>query len=345
MNRLNEKQIGTMKTFIENLPKAELHLHIEGTFEPELIFAIAKRNKIALDFSSIEDLRAAYRFANLQEFLDIYYTGASVLIEEQDFYDLTTAYLTKARAQNVTHCEIFFDPQTHTDRGIPFATVINGISRALADAEAQTGLTSKLIMCFLRHLDEEAAIATLKAALPHRDKFIGVGLDSSEAGHPPEKFARVYDQAGCEGLKRVAHAGEEGPADYVRRAIEILKIDRIDHGNACLDDPELVVDIVARDLALTLCPLSNLKLNGVASLAVHPLKMMMEAGLKVTINSDDPAYFGGYINENYIETAMALDLKNSEIAQIARNSFEASFLPDAQKAARLAELDAYLAQT
>lgn len=332
-----------MKNFIDKLPKAELHLHIEGTFEPELIFAIAKRNKIALDFSSIEDLRAAYRFANLQEFLDIYYTGAGVLIEEQDFYDLTAAYLAKAHEQNITHCEIFFDPQTHTDRGVPFVTVVNGISRALTDAETQTGLTSKLIMCFLRHLDEETAIATLKTALSHRDKFIGVGLDSSEVGNPPEKFARVFELAGREGLKRVAHAGEEGPADYVRRAIEFLHIDRIDHGNACLDDPKLVAEIIARDLALTVCPLSNLKLNGVPSLAAHPLKKMMTAGLKATVNSDDPAYFGGYVNENYFETATALDLSRAEIGQLARNSFDASFLTASEKAARIAELDAYLA--
>ena len=328
--------------FVAGLPKAELHLHIEGTFEPELIFEIARRNNIDLDFASVEALRAAYRFADLQEFLDLYYTGAAVLIEERDFYDLTAAYLARARAQHVTHCEIFFDPQSHTVRGVEFATAINGIAGALADATRGPGPTTRLILCFLRHLDEADAIETLKAALPHRDKFIGVGLDSTELGHPPEKFARVFEMAGAEGLRRVAHAGEEGPASFVRGAIEALHVDRIDHGNACLGDPALVADIIARDLALTVCPLSNLQLGGVASLAAHPLKAMLDAGLKVTVNSDDPAYFGGYINENYIQTAAALNLTRDELATLARHSFEASFLDAPDKAARIAELDAYL---
>ena len=332
-----------MKEFIAELPKAELHVHIEGTFEPESIFEIAKRNRIALDFPSVGALRAAYQFSNLQQFLDIYYTGAGVLIEALDFYELTTAYLDKAHAQAVTHCEIFFDPQTHIVRGIPFATVIDGIARAQADAMTRTGLTSKLIMCFLRHLDEEDAIATFKVALPHRDKFIGVGLDSSELGHPPEKFARVFEMAGAEGLARVAHAGEEGPASYVRGAIEFLQVDRIDHGNACLDDPALVAEIAARDLALTVCPLSNLKLGVVPSLRDHPLKKMVDVGLKVTVNSDDPAYFGGYINENITELAGALRLAKDDVVQLARNSFEASFLTTEEKSARIAELEAYLA--
>jgi adenosine deaminase len=340
--RIQNEKMRKMKNFVDNLPKAELHLHIEGTFEPELIFEIAGRNRIELEYPSVDALRAAYQFDNLQQFLDLYYVGASVLVEDQDFYDLTRAYLERVAAQGVAHCEIFFDPQTHTERGVAFATVINGISRALSEAEEDLGITSRLIMCFLRHLDEAAAIETLQSALPFRDKFIGVGLDSSELGNPPEKFARVFDLAGREGLKRVAHAGEEGPASYVRGAIETLHVDRVDHGNACLDDPSLVDDIIARDLALTVCPLSNLKLGGVARLEDHPLKRMIEAGLKVTINSDDPAYFGGYVTENYVETAAALDLSKNALADLARNSFIASFLPDDEKAGHLASIDNYM---
>jgi len=335
----------TLEEFVAGLPKAELHVHIEGTFEPELIFEIADRNKVTLDYPNVDALRGAYAFKNLQEFLDLYYVGAAVLTTEQDFYDLTSAYLRRAQAQSVRHAEIFFDPQTHTDRGVPFDVVINGISAALTDGARDLNVSSALIMCFLRHLDEQAAIETFEVALAHRDKIVGIGLDSSELGHPPEKFSRVYELAGQHGLKRVAHAGEEGPPAYIRSAINKLHIDRIDHGNSCLDDPSLVTDIVDRGLALTVCPLSNLKLGGVASLAEHPLKKMLDAGLKVTINSDDPAYFGGYINENYIETAAALGLTFDELARAARNSFDASFLEPAAKAKHLEALAQYLEQT
>ena len=326
--------------FVAALPKAELHLHIEGTFEPELMFAIAGRNGVRLPYASVEEVRSAYAFSNLQDFLDIYYAGAGVLIEARDFYDLTWAYLVRAHAQNVRHVEIFFDPQTHTARGVPFDTVIDGIGRALDDARDRLGLTSRLIMCFLRHLDEAAAFEALDAALAHRGRIAAVGLDSSERGHPPSKFREVFRRAREAGFLAVAHAGEEGPPEYIREALDVLEVVRIDHGNAALQDPELVAELVRLRVPLTVCPLSNLKLRVVEDMASHPLKRMLELGLCATVNSDDPAYFGGYVNENYVVAAEALDLTRDDLVRLARNSFEASFLDAPDRAALLAELDA-----
>lgn len=314
-----------MHDFIAELPKAELHLHIEGTLEPELMFALARRNGIALPHASVDALRAAYDFRDLQSFLDLYYQGAGVLQTRDDFYDMTAAYFQKAASQNVRHAEIFFDPQTHTQRGIPFETVIDGIHDAQRDAEQRLGLTSTLILCFLRHLSEDDAMHTLDEALPHRDKFVAVGLDSSERGHPPSKFARVFAKARDAGLYAVAHAGEEGPPEYVWEALDVLKVRRIDHGVRCLEDPVLVDRLVAEQIPLTVCPLSNIRLRVFDKMADHPLRTMLARGLKVTINSDDPAYFGGYVNENYIAAADALGLTRAELEQLARNSFEASF--------------------
>ena len=328
------------RDFIQSLPKAELHLHIEGTLEPELMLALAARNGVALPYDSVEALRAAYDFGSLQDFLDLYYQGMSVLRGEQDFYDLTWAYLERAAADNVRHAEIFFDPQGHTGRGVAFATVIDGIHRALSDAEAKLGLTSRLILCFLRHLDEDSALATLEQALPHKDRIAGIGLDSSELGHPPEKFERAFARSRAEGFRVVAHAGEEGPADYVRGALDALKVERIDHGVRCLDDPALVERLVAARVPLTVCPLSNLRLCVVEEMAEHPLRRMMELGLFVTVNSDDPAYFGGYVNENYAAVQDGLGLDRDDLAALARNSFEASFLEPAAKRALVAEVDA-----
>jgi len=321
----------SLEAFIQGIPKAELHLHIEGTFEPELMFEIAKRNKISIKYNSVEELKLAYNFNNLQEFLDIYYEGAAVLIHEQDFFDMTWAYLEKVRSQNLIHAEIFFDPQTHTDRGIKFSTVINGIHNALEKAEKEFGISSKLIMCFLRHLDEDAAIKTLNEAIPFKKWIFAVGLDSSEFGHPPSKFKNVFEKAISEGFLTVAHAGEEGPAEYVWEALNVLKISRIDHGNRSLDDEKLVDEIVKRKLALTICPLSNLKLKVVKDLKDHPLRKMLSRDMLVTINSDDPSYFGGYINENYLEIAKALNLTKKEIVLLAKNSFAASFLDEDKK--------------
>ncbi len=318
----------TLESFIYAIPKAELHLHIEGTFEPELMFKIAQRNNVKIKYTSIEEVRAAYNFSNLQDFLDIYYAAASVLITEQDFYDLTWAYVEKAHSQGVVHAEIFFDPQTHTDRGILFETVVTGIHRALVDAQKKYELTSKLIMCFLRHLSEEAAMKTFEEALKYKEWIVAVGLDSSEQGNPPSKFNTVFEKARKEGFLTVAHAGEEGPAAYVWQAIDELKVSRIDHGNHCLDDETLVEELVARKIPLTLCPLSNLKLKVVKKLTEHPLRKMIERGLLVTINSDDPAYFGGYIADNYLAIASALNLTREEISLLAKNSFMASFLSE-----------------
>lgn len=332
----------SLQNFIKGIPKAELHIHIEGSFEPELMFKIAQRNNIAIKFKSVEEIRAAYNFNNLQDFLDIYYQGAGVLTTEQDFYDLAWAYLQKAHAQNVKVAEIFFDPQTHTDRGIPFATVINGLHRACQDAsEKLGGMDARLILCFLRHLSEEAAMKTLTEALPHKNKFFAVGLDSSEVGNPPSKFKNVYKKADDEGLKRVAHAGEEGPAQYVWEALNLLQITRVDHGNHALDDEKLVKELVDHQIPLTVCPLSNLKLKVVKDLKDHPLKKMLDLHLLATINSDDPAYFGGYINDNYIAVAEALNLTPGDIVKLAKNSFQAAFLSDETKQKYFSAIDDY----
>ena len=320
-----------IQEYIYSVPKAELHVHIEGTFEPELMFSIARRNKITLKYNSIDELRKAYQFNNLQEFLDIYYEGANMLLHEQDFYDLTWAYMNKLNIQNVRHAEIFFDPQTHTDRKMDFSIVINGINKALENAKKKFGISSNLIMCFLRHLSEEQAFETLENAFDYKDMIIGVGLDSSELGYPPSKFKNVFEKARNEGFKTVAHAGEEGPPEYVWEAINLLKVDRIDHGNRALEDKDLVKYLDDEQIPLTVCPLSNLKLKVVNDLAGHPLKKMMEHNLLVTINSDDPAYFGGQLNENYIQIAKALNLSKSEIRQLAVNSFKASFLRENEK--------------
>lgn len=327
--------------FIAGLPKAELHLHIEGSLEPELMFTLAQRNAVAIPFASVEEVRAAYAFSNLQDFLDIYYQGMGVLHTEQDFTDLTAAYLARAHADAVRHVEIFFDPQGHTERGIAFGTVMAGITRALDDAAASYGMTSKLILCFLRHLSEADAEKTLDEALPYLDRIDGVGLDSSEVGHPPAKFERVFARARNLGLKIVAHAGEEGPPAYVHEALDLLKVDRIDHGNRSLEDPALVARLAAEGMTLTVCPLSNLKLCVVDDIADHPLRAMLEAGLVATVNSDDPSYFGGYVNANYQAVADALDLSKEELLTLARNSFTGSFLGDADKAKHLAAIDAY----
>ena len=327
--------------FIAGLPKAELHLHVEGSLEPELMFTLAQRNGIAIPFASVDEVRAAYAFSNLQDFLDIYYQGMGVLIAEKDFYDLTAAYLARAHADNVRHVEIFFDPQGHTERGVAFETVIAGITRALDDAHARHGITSKLILCFLRHLSEADAEATLDEALPWLGRIDGVGLDSSEVGHPPSKFARVFARARGLGLKIVAHAGEEGPPEYVLEALDILQVDRIDHGNRSLEDPALVARLAAEGICLTVCPLSNLKLCVVDDLSAHPLRAMLDAGLVATVNSDDPSYFGGYVGANYQAVADALDLSKSELVTLARNSFTGSFLEEADKAKYLAAIDAW----
>lgn len=333
--------MANLEKFINNLPKAELHLHLEGSLEPELMFELAKRNNIAIPFDSVEAVRAAYKFSNLQEFLDIYYQGAQVLINEQDFYDLTWAYLTRMKADNCKHVEVFFDPQTHTDRGIDFDVVINGINRALEDGKKQLGISSFLIMCFLRHLSEEEAFKTLAMATPHLAKIKGVGLDSSEIGHPPSKFANVFKSARDLGLKIVAHAGEEGPPEYIYEALDILHIDRIDHGNRCLEDEKLVARIVENGLTLTVCPLSNLSLCVVKDLTQHPLKNMLAKGLKATINSDDPAYFGGYLNKNYIETQKAIGLTRDELITLAKNSFRGSFLSQQEIETHCGAIDVY----
>lgn len=334
----------SIDSLIARLPKAELHLHIEGSLEPEMLFALAARNGVNIPFASAEDVRAAYSFSNLQEFLDIYYQGMSVLITEQDFYDLTWAYLERAAADSVRHVEIFFDPQGHTERGVAFETVLGGITRALADGAARLGISHRLIMCFLRHLSEDEAFATLDQALPHLDRIDGVGLDSSEVGHPPAKFARVFAKARDLGLHVVAHAGEEGPPEYVYQALDLLKVERIDHGNRALEDPALTARIAAEDLTLTVCPLSNLRLCVIGDMAQSPVKRMLEQGLKATVNADDPAYFGGYINDNFRAVAGALGLSAGEIIELARNSFTGSFLPADAIAAHLAEIDRVVAE-
>jgi adenosine deaminase len=327
-------------TFIAGLPKAELHMHIEGSLEPEMMFRLAARNRVSIPFADVEALRAAYQFSRLQDFLDIYYQGADVLRTEEDFRDLAMAYFDRAAADNVRHAEIFFDPQTHTARGIPFQVAADGLLAGMAQAERVHGLTSKLILCFLRHLPEDDAFATLKAAEPWLDRIAGVGLDSSELGHPPADFARVYAAAGARGLKRVAHAGEEGPPDYVFQALDLLKIDRLDHGNRSLEDAALVARLAREGMTLTVCPLSNIKLCVVDEAANHPIARMLRLGLRATINSDDPAYFGGYVNENY--RAVAGLLSRDDLATLARNSFLGSFLPAAEIERRVAEVDAFV---
>jgi len=325
--------------FIRRLPKAELHLHIEGSFEPELMFEIARRNGVEIAYKTVEELKAAYDFADLQAFLDLYYAGMSVLLEEQDFYDLTAAYMARAVAGGVVHTEIFFDPQGHTARGVSFETALNGIWRALQDAEAEQGITSRIIMCFLRHLDEEEAFPVLELARAHRDRIIGVGLDSSELGHPPQKFERVFAKARDAGFLTVAHAGEEGPPEYVRDTLDLLKVDRVDHGNAAMQDADLVDRLARMQMALTVCPLSNFRLQGVTDMTQHPLRAMLDAGIVATINSDDPAYFGGYVLDNYIAVRDALDLTRDEIVTLAKNSITASFLDDVAKDKWRAQID------
>lgn len=327
--------------FIKDMPKIELHLHIEGSLEPELMFELAQRNKITLPFADVEAVRRAYDFGNLQDFLDIYYQGMNVLRSEQDFYDLAMAYFEQIAAQNVMHAEIFFDPQGHTARGVAFDTVLDGLTCAMRDAEDDLGVSSKLIMCFLRHLSEEEAFKTLDEALPYKDKIIGVGLDSSEKGHPPSKFARVFEKARQEGFLIVAHAGEEGPPDYVTEALDILNVDRIDHGNRLLEDAALTERVAAAGIALTVCPLSNLKLCVVKDMRDHPLKKMLDLGLKATVNSDDPSYFGGYMTENFLAVAKALDLNADHLLTLTRNGIEASFLSDAEKSALFDRVDAF----
>jgi adenosine deaminase len=324
---------------IQKLPKTELHLHIEGTFEPELMFEIAKRNQILIPFKNVEEVRKAYDFHNLQSFLDIYYEGAKVLVHKKDFYDLTMAYMQKCKEDNVVHTEIFFDPQTHTHRDIGFEIFFEGMYDALQDAKKKWGITSHMIMCFLRHLPEEDAIRTLEQSLPYKDKIIAVGLDSSEAGHPPSKFQIVFEQARKHGFKTVAHAGEEGPPEYIWEALNLLKIERIDHGVRSIEDEGLMKKIILEKMPLTVCPLSNIKLRVFPELKSHNLKELLQRGVMVTINSDDPAYFGGYVNQNYIETAEQLDLSEQQIKQIAKNSFEASFLAPADKKKWIDQID------
>ena len=327
------------KQLIETCPKAELHIHIEGSLEPEMIFALAKRNQVSLPYASVESLKAAYAFEDLQSFLDIYYAGASVLLKHQDFYDMAYAYLKKAHAQGVVHAEIFFDPQTHTARGVAMQVVIEGLSRALVDAGRDFKISANLILCFLRHLDEDSALQTLQEALPYRQHFIGVGLDSSEIGHPPEKFKNVFEKARALGLHCVAHAGEEAPPAYIWSALQTLYAQRIDHGVQAMKDPALMDYLARTRTPLTVCPLSNVRLCVFAQMEDHPIKKMLDLGLCVMINSDDPAYFGGYINENYLQVAQILSLSPADIEQLAKCSFEASFMPEALKRHWLAEVD------
>jgi adenine deaminase len=330
-------------SLIQQLPKCELHIHIEGSLEPELMFTLAQRNGIRLPYDSIDAVRCAYSFGNLQDFLDIYYQGMSVLITEQDFYDLAFAYLRRAHADNVRHVEMFFDPQGHTGRGIAFATVVRGLHRAIADAEREFGVQASLIMCFLRHLDEADAEKTLDSALAFRDKIVGIGLDSSETGHPPSKFRNVFRRARDAGFFLTAHAGEEGPASYVWEALDVLGVTRVDHGNRSLDDQALVGRLARERIALTVCPLSNLRLRVIDDLKRHPLRRMMDKGLVVTVNSDDPAYFGGYVNENYRAVSEALTLGRDEIAAIVRNGIRASLMTAPEKTRALADVDRVVA--
>jgi len=333
-----------LRRFIEGMPKVELHLHLEGSLEPELMFALAQRNKIEIPFKSVEEVKQAYNFSNLQDFLNIYYQGMNVLQTEQDFYELTMAYLKKVHSQNLVHTEVFFDPQGHTSRGVDFDTVITGITRALDDGKKKLGISSELIMCFLRHLSEEDAEQTLQQAMPWKDRILGIGLDSSEKGHPPSKFTSVFWKARKAGFRvAVAHAGEEGPSEYVEEALDLLDVDRIDHGNRSLDDEKLVKRLVRDEVALTVCPLSNLKLCVVKDMRDHTLKEMLDLRLKATVNSDDPSYFGGYMNENFLAVAEALDLTKEDIITLARNAIDASFAHHKRQAEMHAQLDDYIA--
>ncbi len=333
-----------IEEFIKALPKAELHLHIEGSLEPELMFELAERNKVPLPFASVEEVQAAYEFRDLQSFLDIYYAGAGVLLQVSDFFDLTWAYIQRVQKQNVRHIEIFFDPQIHIDRGIPFQTVITGIHKALVEAKQKFGITSRLILCFLRHLSEEAALATLADALPYSGWIEGVGLDSSEVGFPPEMFERVFAKATDAGLRKVAHAGEEGPPEYIWQALDLLGVSRIDHGVRCMEDPKLVERLVKEKIPLTVCPLSNTKLRVFDKMENHNLKQMLDAGLCVTINSDDPAYFSGYMNENFLAAQNGLNLSQKDIVQVAKNGFTASFLPQKDIDVHLKSIDDFVAE-
>ena len=330
-----------LSPILQQMPKAELHIHIEGSLEPEMIFALARRNRVKLVYASVDSLRQAYAFTDLQSFLDVYYAGASVLLQEQDFFDMTWAYLERANADNVVHAEIFFDPQTHIERGVGFAAIIGGIHRALEQAKAQFGMTGGLIMCFLRHLSEDDAFATLELALPYRDRFIGIGLDSAERDHPPEKFARLFARARKLGLHLVAHAGEEGPPAFIKTALDVLHVERIDHGVRCTEDAALTERLAREKMPLTVCPLSNVKLRVFDRMAAHNLLQLLEAGIVATVNSDDPAYFGGYINANYDAVFDALPLKRRHAYQLARNSFDAAFLGDTVRQQYLARLDTF----
>ena len=333
-----------MDAYLRDIPKAELHMHLEGSLEPELMFELARRNGVTLPYPSVEAVRQAYVFDNLQSFLDIYYAGCRVLLREQDFYDLTWAYLSRAAGQGVRHAEVFFDPQTHTDRGLPFETVITGIRRALVDGQQKLGVSTKLILCFLRHLSAEAAMETLRQALPYKDWMVAVGLDSSEVGYPPERFRDVFDRARDEGLLTVAHAGEEGPPEYIWQALDLLKVSRIDHGVRCIEDPKLVKRLADEQVPLTVCPLSNVKLGVFRSMAEHNLKKLLDLGLCVTVNSDDPAYVGGYIADNFQAAQAELDLSRDDIHRLARNSFQASFLSPGEKRDFIRELDEFIGQ-
>ncbi len=332
-----------MEHFLNSLPKAELHMHLEGSLEPELMFELARRNHIELPYDTVDQIRAAYDFGNLQDFLDLYYQGAGVLQTEQDFYDLTWAYLKQCEIQNVIHTEPFFDPQTHTERGIDMGTVIRGINRALVHGYEQLGISSRLILCFLRHLSEADAARTLEQALPYRDLFVAVGLDSSEAGHPPAKFQRVFAKARSLGLLTVAHAGEEGPPEYIRQALDLLHVSRIDHGVRASEDPALIERLAREQIPLTVCPLSNTRLKVFKTMGQHNILEMLQQGLRVTVNSDDPAYFGGYIGENFLALYQALALTRDQAVQLSRNAFSSAFVSDAEKIALLARLDDFVA--
>jgi len=342
MNVPSHQSLSTrLETLLRGMPKTELHIHIEGSLEPELIFALAKRNRVTLPFANVESVKAAYDFKDLQSFLDIYYAGASVLLEEEDFFDMTLAYLKRAHSEGVVYAEIFFDPQTHTHRGVAISTVIEGIDRACQHAKNTLGIESALILCFLRHLDEADALRTLQEALPFLDRLIGVGLDSSELGHPPEKFERVFSKARSLGLKAVAHAGEEGPASYIWGALNVLGAERIDHGVQCMQDDQLLVQLKNTRVPLTVCPLSNVKLCVYDNLSKHPIKKLLDMGLCVMVNSDDPAYFGGYINDNYIELFKALEMNEDDALALAACSIEAAFVPQSKKDQWLKQLHAF----